>query len=130
MDDNFIKSLEELANQAEKAQTELSKMNGTHTYNLNEIFPPSFMKAHTAFNSFNSFLEKCGITNQRQFDAYPHDKLDEKVKEKTSFSSYEDMFNTALKAYISNRTGIDISWLVSLKIILTKPTFILFKLTS
>lgn len=109
MTDDFGKSLEKLSNQFERAQSELSKMNGTHSYNLNEIFSPSFMTTHTRYNSFNSFLEDCCITNQSEFDAYPDDKFDEKVKEKTSFPSYEDMFNAAFKVYLSKRTGIDFS---------------------
>lgn len=43
MSDDFGKSLKKLTNQLEKAQSELSKMDGAHSYNLNEIFSPSFM---------------------------------------------------------------------------------------
>lgn len=109
MTDNFGNSLEDFNNQLKRAQSELSKMNGTHSYDLNEVFSPSFMMAHTHYNSFSSFLKDCGIKNQSEFDAYPDDKFDEKVKEKTSFHSFEDMFNAAFKVYLSNRTGIDFS---------------------
>lgn len=105
--DDFGKSLKNFSSQLEKAQSELSKMDGTHSYNLNEIFSPSFMTSHTHYNSFDSFLRDCGITNQSEFDAYPDNQFDKKVKENTAFSSYEDMLNTAFKDYLSKRTGLD-----------------------
>ncbi len=69
---------------------------------FNELFTPEFMRLYTEYNNIEEFLEdsKWEIENQEDFESIPEDEFDKYVEEKTDFSSWEIMLQTAGKKYI------------------------------
>jgi len=81
------------------------KMNGQHNVSFNEIFSDSFMQQHNVSNSISKFLKKVNITDNTSFEACPDKDLENLVKAKTDFSSWEEMQTEAAKDYTIKKLG-------------------------
>lgn len=100
--DKLEKKLKQMENAAKE-------MDGVNEYSFEELFPPAFMRKYTSMQTIEEFLDNCGFpanTNE-EFEAIPEDDFDIYVRDKTSFSSWENMQEKSAEELIKRRLGFD-----------------------
>lgn len=93
--DELLHRIDNLTKKVEKASKE------SISISFDELFPTSFMKKYTSYNSIDSFLKDVGIENQTEFKNFPETILDKYVVQNTKFSSWEAMHKKAVEEYTS-----------------------------
>ncbi len=73
-----------------------------------ELFPSSFISAHTDFDSVDLFFASSGfaVKTPEEFKAIPDDDLDNFIARHSSFYDWESMQAEALKIHIKNKLGL------------------------
>lgn len=91
----FVANLEQASKKAEKLKR-------NPKVSFDDLFNPVFMTKFTNYDAIDSFLLAAGIdpTSQESFDAFPQAKLDEFVAANSHFSSFQEMFDTAIGKYL------------------------------
>jgi hypothetical protein len=88
--------------------TKGSKLEGDIEVEIEEIFTSEFMSKYTSYSSFQYFLEGLGFEDVDTFiNSIDRDKLDEFVKNHTSFNNYEEMEDKALEEYVDELMGFE-----------------------
>lgn len=89
-----IKGLEELRDSLEKMAETAKNIEGQHTFQ--EMFPNSFMKKYTKFDTIeNLFDAYCIPKTQEEFESFPQEQMDHIIQQSTSFDSWQSMLDTA-----------------------------------
>lgn len=70
---------------------------------LAELFPPTFMTARTSHASLEEFLESTGMTAEQFAAAEPTSDVDRLVRDHSSFTSRDDMLQTAWSETVDRR---------------------------
>ena len=93
MSKNFKDLEDTFGKLADKAEAELDSLT------IDKVFTQDFMQRHTDCSDFNSFLSKSGISGDiNALDPPP--LLDEYISMSSSFSSWKEMYNTAMNEYL------------------------------
>ncbi|SFF72766.1 hypothetical protein SAMN05216353_10724 [Halobacillus alkaliphilus] len=84
-----------------------SKVSGDNELSFEELFPPSFMSAHTNFNSFQEMLDQSPfeVKSQKDFEAIPNYEFDTYISQSTNFSSWKGMQQKAVAEWTSKKLG-------------------------
>ncbi|MFD1774621.1 hypothetical protein [Paenibacillus rhizophilus] len=76
---------------------------------LDSLLTPEFMQKYTPFQSIGELLEKAGLgsagDSAQRIAEVPQDKLDNQVKETTSFGSMQQLLQKAVEYYQSRQPG-------------------------
>lgn len=102
-----IDGLDELQNEFNQMAESSKELSETEYIDFNDLFTASFMQEHSKFLDFDEFL-KAGnfiVNSQEDFEAIPDSELDIYTSKTTDFSSWEDMFGTAMEEYTVNKLG-------------------------
>ena len=86
----------------------VAKLEGTRDVPVTEIFPPTFMRANTPYESLEDMLTAAGISpSEITGPEYltDHEKWNQFVREKTPFSSWEEMSKQAALEYFKRKLG-------------------------
>ncbi len=74
---------------------------------MKRLFPDYFMKKYTKFQTFFEFISKSNLINcdlddisQATFEKLPKGKWDRFVRDNTSFSCWDEMFDCAVERYL------------------------------
>ena len=72
---------------------------------IDEIFSTKFMRAHTEFDSFSSWLIAGGFEchSKADFEKIPTPELNKYVRISSKFSSWQDLLNAATADYLHAR---------------------------
>lgn len=100
-----IDGFDELERELNKLTDKAKKLDGDHDISFDILFNCSFMQTHTNYNDFYKFLSAGNFSfeTQEDFDAIPEHELDVHVQNETNFSSWLEMQETALEAYVVNQ---------------------------
>lgn len=83
----------------------VDKMAGQNNVSFDEMFSESFMRQHTTSKSISEFLKEVNITDAASFETCADEDLENLVKIKTDFNSWEEMQTEAAKAYTIKKLG-------------------------
>jgi len=76
---------------------------------IEKLFTPFFMRKHTKSCNFEEFILKSGLVNSKKevtleaLRAIPDDDWNKYILKHTSFSSWQDMQEKALKEYLTSQ---------------------------
>lgn len=92
-------------NSLSKLEKNISKVSGTHEYNLTEILSNKFIQTNTPFNDYQDLINKSGIkSDAKTFEELcDNEKLNKFIEEKTKFNNFHEMCVSASKEYITNQ---------------------------
>ncbi|MDK2788958.1 MAG: hypothetical protein PWP07_2203 [Epulopiscium sp.] len=95
--------MSDIEKQLKEIEKKLKKVEGKASFS--ELFPPSFMKKYTDFNSIEEFFEYGGfkIYTQEDYNNIPQEELDKIVYEKTKFKTWKEMLQYAGKEEMIRR---------------------------
>ena len=101
--DGFDK-LEKQLKQMEKAARDLRKIDRV---SFDELFPASFMRKYTSFQTMDKLLEAGGFKaeSQEDFEAIPDVVFDKHIAANTKFKCWEDMLGEATSQYVAKKLG-------------------------
>jgi len=66
---------------------------------MKTLFPDSFIRENTGFQTAKEFFAGLGITDQRTFDRRDETKADVFIRQNTKFSSWNDMYQAAARRF-------------------------------
>jgi hypothetical protein len=95
-------------NGLDKLQKNLKKLQETTSVPLVELLNPNFVTSHTKFSSAQEMFEASGFTinSQEDFAAIPTDKLDEFIRDNSTFPSWREMLSSANKSWLAREFGL------------------------
>lgn len=99
-----IEGLDELQKELDRLEERISEISGEKEIPLVDLFPPSFMRDHTAHSDIDSFTEASGLfTNglspEEVAEIVSSDKWDEWVRAQTAFEGWMEMLAKAKVVY-------------------------------
>lgn len=99
--DDLINKLDDIAENAQSLE-------GTQSVSFDELFNSSFMKKYTKMADIDDFFSGSGfvINSVDDFDKLNQNKLNDWVKEHSSFNTWKDMFEKAIHEYTIKRLGL------------------------
>lgn len=88
-----ITGLEEFERKIDQLRRNAEQIDGSHEVPLSDLFPPAFMRQHSAVPDFATFCHDGGIdtTTKEAFEATDLQQINNAVARLTEFSSWEDM---------------------------------------
>jgi len=100
-----ITGLKEVMNKLENLKKKSEELDGKHQLKFSELFNPDFMKHFTKFDSIDLMFEKSNfkIENTEDFKAIPEDKINEFVKNNTSFTTWAEMQEKAVAEWTKSK---------------------------
>lgn len=94
--DELQRKLNTLANNAKE-------LNGEHTLSAKELFPTSFMQENTDVSSLQDLFPGYDVSSDETFSKIPSSVVEQSVKEHTKFDSWDELKETAAKAYVERK---------------------------
>lgn len=100
-----IEGFEELADALDDLQQNLEDVSGEREIPMDELFPDSFMRTYTDFNSIDEFFASSPweIDTEEDFKQIPEAKFDDYIDAHTGFSSWEAMLTAAAREWIARQ---------------------------
>lgn len=97
-----ITGFDKLEKELNRIKRNAEALSGTKEVSFAELFTPGFMSQNTAVSSFDAFLEAGGyqVNSKEDFEAIPDEEFDAYVRENTRFTSWQDMLQSAVNAYV------------------------------
>lgn len=90
----------EFDKQFEKTIDEISK---PQKVKLEELLNDQFISSNTDFKNFDDFINNLNISTVEEFQKIPEEKLDQLIKNHSSFDTWQDLLEQASREYfISN----------------------------
>ena len=99
-----INGFDELINHLSNIENNVSNLSKTDSLSFDEIFTSDFMSKHTNCKSFDP---DSGIAPGTAFEDIPDDDWDTYVSQHSSFTSWEEMMDTAVEQYVSIKLGFE-----------------------
>jgi len=89
----------------ENLQRNIEKLSGEQKVTFDILFPTSFMRKHTQFDSINDMVNKSAfkVESEEDFKNIPDKEWDDYVREKTSFQSWNEMLSKAGEEYLGKQ---------------------------
>lgn len=102
-----IEGFDELQDELERLAERVLGLEGTNEVPFEELFPPTFMRTYTDFDSIEEFFEASAWTveSQSDFEAIPEDEFDDYVAEHTQFPSWNEMSGQAATKWAARQLG-------------------------
>jgi hypothetical protein len=93
-----------------KLQQKVRELDGKHQIRLSDLFPPSFMRAHTRFSSLDDLEAKArergfALGSQEDLENLLGDQWDGFIAEHTNFSTWKDMLGKGTAEWTSRQLG-------------------------
>jgi hypothetical protein len=103
-----IEGLDQLQRKLEDLERRARSLSGEHAVTFDEIFPQSFMRRHTHYQTIQEMLDASPwkVKNQADFAAIPDAPWDEFVQKSTRFRSWKEMQETAAEEYFARKLGL------------------------
>ena len=102
MFDDAIRKLRDLQRRAER-------LDGEHSVSLNDLFHDEFILRNTDFDSIEAMVQASGfkVETSEDFEAIPDEQWDIFVRERTRFTSWEEMKGAAVQEWAARQLGFD-----------------------
>ena len=86
-----------------------NELHGQQNIPLSELMPPEFVSAHSELSSLQELLDASPFTiaSVEDFKAIPDDAWDSFIKEKTSFSTWREMQEAAVREWTRKKLGFN-----------------------
>jgi len=99
--DDAIRKLSDLERKA-------AELDGEHSVPISDLFPDSFMAAHTDFTTIQDMLDASGFpaSTPEEFSAIPDDQWDTFVASRTKFASWHAMLEAGTAEWVSHKLGL------------------------
>ncbi len=100
--DGIKRRLEDLSRRAQE-------LHGNHNVPLSELMPPEFISNCSQFTSLEAMFTASNfkIESIEDFKAIPDDEWDAFIVDNTSYSSWEEMQQDAMKAWVGKQLGLE-----------------------
>jgi hypothetical protein len=91
----------------EKLQRRMNKIEGTNSVSFNELFNAAFMHRYTQHAAIDKFFDAGGFVFETEvdFESVTGEKLDEHVRNSTSFSNWDEMLSKTGEHWLANELG-------------------------
>jgi len=98
--DKVAKGLQDLRRKAEA-------LGGENSVSLAELFPPSFMRSRTDFQTIDEMVDASDfqVESAEDLDSIPEDEWDRFVADRTEFESWKDMQGAAVEEWVASKLG-------------------------
>ena len=89
----------------ENLQRNIEILSAEQKVTFDKLFPASFMRKHTQFDSINDMVNKSPfkVESEEDFKNIPDKEWDDYVREKTSFQSWNEMLSKAGNEYLGKQ---------------------------
>ncbi|WP_136688264.1 hypothetical protein [Halorhabdus amylolytica] len=100
-----IEGFEELADSLDDLQQHLEGVSGENEIPMDELFPDSFMRTHTDFDSVDELFDSSPweFDTKEDFKQIPESEFDDYIDAHTGFSSWEAMLTAAAREWITRQ---------------------------
>ncbi len=90
-------------------QRRAGQLDGEHSVSFAELFDDEFMLRHTDFPSIDAMLKASGfkVDTAEDFEAIPDDPWDAFIRERTRFTSWDEMKNAAGQEWATRQMGLE-----------------------
>jgi|EPASupsiteSAE347_1022098.scaffolds.fasta_scaffold02628_12 hypothetical protein len=97
-----FKNFKDFTKALEKEVTDLSKQDQVP---VEDILTASFISKNTPYTDLGEFLEAGGfsVSTQEEFESIDDSEINAFVSDKTRFSNFQEMVDTAGQEYVENR---------------------------
>lgn len=87
----------------------LEKIGGENEVSFGELFPDSFIKKHTEFETLEVLFEESDydVKSEEDFKQIPQEDWDNFIENHTEFSSWQDMMGKAFQRWVGEKLEID-----------------------
>jgi hypothetical protein len=105
-----LKGLDQLQRKLKDLEHKARVLDGKHQIQLSELFPASFLRAHTRFSSLDDLESKArergfSLGSQEDWDNLPGDQWDAFIAEHTHFTTWKDMLGKGAAEWTSRQLG-------------------------
>lgn len=102
---DFVRGIDKAQKKLQQLSDNLKALEGTHNVSFGELFPDSFIRAHTNTNTLSEFFEQSGFdtSSTEAFKAIPDDDMDRYVSQNSNFNSWEEMLHEATRSYVQKK---------------------------
>ncbi|NMO95544.1 hypothetical protein [Paenibacillus lemnae] len=102
-----MKGFEEFNSSPEELDQKTRELENNRSVPVEQVLTPDFMAKYANSASVEHFFEAGGflVKNDEDFDALPQEPLDQYVRETSSFDSFQDMVDKAVREYIVRNLG-------------------------
>jgi hypothetical protein len=96
---------EEVIRKLQDLQRNAAELDGEHSVPFAELFPDEFMLRQTEFSGVQAMFDASGfkVVSSEDFAAIPDGQWDIFVKERTRFSSWDEMKSAAVQEWAARR---------------------------
>ena len=108
-----IDGIKEVADTLNHLQKNVEELEEKKEISIGELLNEEFMNKYTKWNNFNDFIinsklvpEGTTVLTKEIFEAIPDKEFNEYVTNNSSFESWIEMLQTALKDYIKRKSGL------------------------
>lgn len=100
---------EEAFRKLRDVQRKAEQLDGEHSVSFAELFQDEFMLRNTDFPSVHAMFEASGfrVDTTEDFAAIPEEEWDEFVRERTRFSSWDEMKGAAVQEWAKRRMELE-----------------------
>ncbi len=102
-----MRGLDALQRKMNDLSDRAKRLNGTHEVPIPELLTPEFLSTCSSFGSVQEMFEASGfaINSTDDFKAIPNLEWDAFVTRNTSFTSWKDMLDSAVRSWTSRQLG-------------------------
>lgn len=95
-----LTGFDELQRKLSTLENNVKELDGEHTLSAKELFPMSFMQENTNVSSLQELFPGYDVAT---FSKIPSSVVEQSVKEHTKFNSWDELKETAVKAYVERK---------------------------
>ncbi|MHC5278930.1 hypothetical protein ACYRFT_01495 [Listeria kieliensis] len=103
-----IKGLDGLNKKLKQMQRDAEELQGENSVPFEELFSQKFMLMHTKTSDIYSFLKAGGFdaSSNEEFDSTNEAELDKYINSSTTFKTWEEMKEEAVRDYTIKKLGL------------------------
>ncbi|AUI73862.1 hypothetical protein DM469_00100 [Lactobacillus helveticus] len=98
-----LTGFDELQRKLSTLENNVKELDGEHTLSAKELFPMSFMQENTNVSSLQELFPGYDVSSDATFSKIPSSVVEQSVKEHTKFNSWDELKETAAKAYVERK---------------------------
>jgi hypothetical protein len=100
-----IEGFEELADTLDDLQRNLEGVSGEREVPMSELFPESFMRTYTEFDSVGALFDSSPweIETEKDLKQIPETEFDDYIDAHTGFSSWDAMLTAAAREWVTRQ---------------------------
>ncbi|BDH61491.1 hypothetical protein MTP04_16210 [Lysinibacillus sp. PLM2] len=92
-------------NKLKKLQNGAKELSETKSIPITELLTDTFLIKNTDFNGFVEFENSEIFSKYKNIEDIPDDEMDEFIRNKSNFDSWEDLLSNATEEYVVKKLG-------------------------